>query len=276
MNEPAKVRLDGVPETMLWTLHNRASEAMRDDGIIRDPDALRIYQAIEYDYAASFGRANSSHATRSRIFDEAVAPWMAEHPEGVVVELACGLETQFKRVDDGRVRWLCVDLPEAIATRERFLPPTDRCTHLGCSALDPAWLDHAAGLAAGAPVFVSAQGLLMYFEPADVEQMIRWIFERFTQVDLMFDTIPTWMSKTVNSEKGMWLTPTYRAPRMPWGINRSDIAPTLHRWSDRIGAVESVHYKYYRGVPGMMMGAFSKLPWLRDMPPCITRATSAR
>ncbi|MEM9491059.1 MAG: class I SAM-dependent methyltransferase, partial [Myxococcota bacterium] len=101
MNESATVNLDGVPETMLWTLYNRAGEAMRDDAQLDDPDAVRIYRTIEYDYSRSFGKSNASHAIRSLAFDRAVRPWMAEHPGATVIELACGLETQFQRVDDG-------------------------------------------------------------------------------------------------------------------------------------------------------------------------------
>ena len=51
-----QVNLTGVPETMLWTLHNRTSEARRSDGIIDDPNCLRIYDAL--DYERSFGKAN--------------------------------------------------------------------------------------------------------------------------------------------------------------------------------------------------------------------------
>ena len=39
-------QLSGVPETMLWTLHNRASEAARPDGCIRDEKCLEIYRSI--------------------------------------------------------------------------------------------------------------------------------------------------------------------------------------------------------------------------------------
>lgn len=45
--------LTGIPETMLWTLYNRATEAMRDDGIISDQKAIDIYQSIHYDYEKS-------------------------------------------------------------------------------------------------------------------------------------------------------------------------------------------------------------------------------
>ena len=112
------------------------SEARRADTYLRDPTCVGIYDAIDYDYVRSFGRPDDSHPMRSRIFDDAVAPWLASHPGGTVVELASGLETQFQRLDDGQVRWLCVDVPEAISVRERFLKPTDRYRHCARSALD--------------------------------------------------------------------------------------------------------------------------------------------
>lgn len=127
MTGDMSVDLGGIPETMLWTLHNRASEAARPDAILRDEAAVRIYRSIPYDYERSFGKPDGSHAARSRIFDDALRPWLAEHPGATVVELGAGLETQFRRVDDGSVRWLCVDVPEALA-----------CANVSCPRLSAA------------------------------------------------------------------------------------------------------------------------------------------
>lgn len=41
--------LVGVSETLLWGLHNRASEARLADGALTDPDCVRIHDAIDYD-----------------------------------------------------------------------------------------------------------------------------------------------------------------------------------------------------------------------------------
>jgi hypothetical protein len=43
--------LADVSETMLWSLHNRASEARRPDGVLVDPESVRIHSAISYDFA---------------------------------------------------------------------------------------------------------------------------------------------------------------------------------------------------------------------------------
>jgi O-methyltransferase involved in polyketide biosynthesis len=210
--DPDPVALSGVPETTLWTLHNRASEARRRDTFLPDPDCVRVYESIAYDFVRRFGRPDGSHPMRSRIFDDVVRPWMASHPGGSVVELGAGLETQFHRCDDGRVQWLCVDVPEGIEVRGRFLPASARCLHVGRSALDLAWMedvDPARG------VFVTAQGLFMYFDPSLVERLLQAIVHRFQGVELMFDTIPRWFSRKTLT--GFAKTRHYTAPPMPWG-----------------------------------------------------------
>jgi O-methyltransferase involved in polyketide biosynthesis len=38
--------LEGVPETMLWTLYHRAVEARRPDAVLDDPMALKLVERI--------------------------------------------------------------------------------------------------------------------------------------------------------------------------------------------------------------------------------------
>lgn len=261
--------LGGVPETMLWTLHNRASEALRADAWLRDDDAVRIYRAIRYDYERSFGRPDSSHAMRSLVFDEALKPWLAAHPGGTVVELACGLETQFQRCDDGRVRWLCVDVPEAIDVRERFLSPSERCRHLRRSALDLSWMDEVNPVHG---VFVTAQGLLMYFTEDEVRTLLATLCERFPGVELMFDTIPPWFSRKTLSPEGLWKTGHYRAPPMPWGVRRDHIEPLLRQWCPGIAEVRILTYRRMRGFPAALFPWLVRVPGLRNVAPCIVHA----
>lgn len=264
------VNLTSVPETMLWTLYNRASEARRPDTYLPDPDCIRIFDAIAYDYRRSFGKPDDSHPMRSRIFDDAVKPWIAAHPGATVVELGAGLETQFQRCDDGQVRWICVDVPDAIALRERFLPATPRCRYVARSALDLAWMDEVD---ASRRVFVTAQGLFMYFPQDQVERLFRAIVERFAGVEIMFDTIPRWFSR--KTLRGFHTTRHYVTPPMPWGINRDEISSLLKNWSNRVQQVTTVSYGVARGLPGLMLKAFATTPGLRNLPPSITHVRTA-
>lgn len=278
MPEPARrerVDLSGVPETMLWTLHNRASEARRPGSLLRDPECVRIYESIAYDFERSFGKPDPTHPLRSRLFDRQLQPWLAAHPGGAVVELAAGLETQFQRCDDGQVQWYCVDVPEALAVRERLLPPAPRCRYLARSALDLTWMDE---IEPGRGVCVTAQGLFMYFEPAAVQQLVTTLLERFPGVELIFDTIPRWLSR--KTSRGYHKTRHYRAPHMPWGVDRNEIEPLLRSWSPHVTEVQLVPFDYAFGPAFSLQRLLSRLPRLRHRVAAVvhvrTRAAAAR
>ncbi|MEM7151367.1 MAG: class I SAM-dependent methyltransferase [Myxococcota bacterium] len=262
-----KPELTEVPETMLWTLHNRAGEAMRGDAMLRDDEAVRIYRAIDYDYERSFGKSEPSHAVRSSTFDAEVRAFLEENPDGVVVNLGEGLETQRFRIEDEQSLWLSVDLPDAIAIRERFIEPDDRHLHVARSALDFDWMDEVPP---GREVFVTAQGLLMYFEERDVEALMRKLAERFPGVRLMFDSIPPWLSNKTMSEAGFKKTKHYTTPRMPWGIRETDLEPTLRGWVPDIVEVRSVLYEMPRGVNRWLIALLGNIQRLRNFAPLIT------
>ena len=79
--------LEGVSATTLWTLHNRGTQANRSDGVIRDPWAATLFDAISYDYR-KFGKPNQSHALRALAFDAAAHDYLTTHPKASVVALA--------------------------------------------------------------------------------------------------------------------------------------------------------------------------------------------
>jgi O-methyltransferase involved in polyketide biosynthesis len=262
--------LAGVSETMLWSLHNRASEARRPDGVLVDPESVHIRSAINYDFARHFGDPLGSLAARAVEIDRALRSWLDRHPEGIVVSLGEGLETQGRRVDNGRMRWLSVDLPDAIRLRERFLAPTHRFRHIAASALDPAWMD-AVDPSSG--VFIVAQGLLMYLAPGRVRQLFASIADRFPGSELVFDAIPRWFSHL--TLLGLNQTASYRLPSMPWGIDRDEIEPTLRRWHPRVATVAFLSYQSPRGLPRLFAEMTNQIPIARHGVPSLVHVAIA-
>jgi O-methyltransferase involved in polyketide biosynthesis len=261
--------LAGVPETMLWSLHNRASEALRDDPVLVDPHSVTIHAAMQYDFARHFGEPGGSLAVRAAAIDRALRLWLETHPDGLVVSLGEGLETQAQRVDNGRMRWLSVDLPEAMGLRERFIPPTNRFRHVAVSVLDEAWMDEVDDTSG---LFVVAQGLLMYLDPQNVRHLLGGIAERFPGAELIFDVVPPWFSRL--TIMGFQQTPHYRLPAMPWGIGRDSIAATLRRWHWRFADCVFLEYSAPRGLPGLMSRWMHEIPSARHELPCLVHATT--
>ncbi|MBO0679540.1 class I SAM-dependent methyltransferase [Mycolicibacterium sp. S2-37] len=212
--------LDGVSATTLWTLHNRASEAKRSDGVIRDPWAVTLLDAIDYDYL-KFGKPNQSHALRARAFDTATGVYLTAHPKAAVVALAEGLQTSLWRLERAGVAdeltWYSVDLPPVMTLRQQLLPADDRIVVLAQSALDRSWMDRVD---ASHGVFITAEGLLMYLDPDDVLNLIADCAARFPGGRMMFDNIPPWLSR--RTLKGWKLSDRYTAPPMPFSLTADD------------------------------------------------------
>ena len=207
--------LQGVPETMLLTIWTRFAYSDGERSLLNDPLLRSLIQRIDYDFSGRFGAPSPIHALRSRYADERIRTFLQRQPQGSVVVLGEGLETQFWRVDNHRVNWYSVDLAESIGIRQRLLPAHDRNHLIACSALDDQWLEQIAEQVKG-PVFISAAGLLMYFSEAQVLSLLQKIVKRLGHGELFFDTIPPWFSR--KTLKGWKLTPAYTAPPMPFGM----------------------------------------------------------
>jgi O-methyltransferase involved in polyketide biosynthesis len=109
MNAPlTKVELTGVPETALWNLYQRASAARA--GLLDDPRAVEVLVRLDYPFERFDLPYQGLAAQRVRTVDAALRRVLSGAPDATVVALGEGFETQFWRVDDGRLRWLALDL----------------------------------------------------------------------------------------------------------------------------------------------------------------------
>ncbi len=257
-------RLDGVSETMLWTLYNRACEARRPDGVLVDPDSVRICEAIDYDFKRHFGHPFGSFAARAAEIDHLLRGWLDRHPDGLVVSLGEGLEAQARRVDNGRMRWLSVDLPAAIELRECFLAPTERFHHVAASAFDSDWMGK---IEPSSNIFIVAQGLFMYLEPKAVRRLFVQIVERFPTAEIAFDVVPRWFSQL--TLWGLMQTPHFRLPPMPWGINRNEIESSLRSWCPRIAVLKLVDYRVPHSWPKLLEDFSRLIPLAQNELPCL-------
>jgi O-methyltransferase involved in polyketide biosynthesis len=267
------IELSGVPETLLWTLYHRAAEARRGDTVLHDPMAVELVERIDYPFAERFGAVNEllaqGQALRALRFDQAIGRFAARYPGGTVVALGEGLETQFWRVDDGRMQWLGVELPEVVAATAALLPEAPRRHTLACSALDESWMD---AVDASRGVLVTAQGLLMYLDPGDVHRLIAGVARRFRGTGLLFDTIPRWWSERTISERGMVGPGGYRSPPMPWHLDPAE-QPALLARHPELAEVRDLRLPRGRGLFwGRLAPLLIRAPVGRRMRPAIVLA----
>ena len=176
-----QVRLEGVPETLLWTLYQRASEARRPDSVLRDPRAVEVLDAIDFPFEQRFGKAGSelgavAGAARAllrpagRALSARTTPTARSSPSARGSRRSSGASTTAA----------CTGSPSTCRRRSRCAsgscPRPIASTSLACSALDTR-LDRCRQPAPG--VLVTAQGLLMYLAPDEVRRVIKTCAARF-------------------------------------------------------------------------------------------------
>ena len=181
-----KIKLSGVPETMLQTVYARAKES-RGRGTIHDAKAEEIIEKLDYDFslADKDSAMHSGVIARTIVLDKLTKSWLAKHPGAVVVNIACGLDTRCYRMS-GHSHWYNLDLPETMAVREKLLPESGSISQIAMSAMDD-WGGEIKEQ--NTPVLIIIEGLTMYLTETDVQQIFTVISNRFSKATVFVETM---------------------------------------------------------------------------------------
>lgn len=239
-----KLQITGVPETMIQTLYARAKESQKEKPLIFDPQAIEIVNQLDYDFAAADRdfKMSAGVIARTILLDEMTKRYIDEHPEATVINLACGMDTRVYRVDNGKIRWVNLDLPETIAVRKQFLQEEGRISMIAASAMDEAWTA-SIGTVTG-DLLVIVEGLTMYLTEQDVKQILYIIVSHFKtcSVTVFLEYMSPLVVKRVK-EKSI----DQSGAKFTWGAkNGAEICrllPSFHLIEDR-SLVEGMEVMY--------------------------------
>lgn len=188
-----KIRLSGVPETMLQTVYARAKES-RGRGAIHDAKAEEIIEKLDYDFslADKDTAMRSGVIARTIVLDRMTKEWLASHPGAVVVNIACGLDTRCYRMS-GYAHWYNLDLPETMAVREKLLPESGTISQITMSAMED-WGSEISEQ--NVPVLIVIEGLTMYLSERNIQRIFTVISSRFSNATVFVETMnPYWAEK---------------------------------------------------------------------------------
>ena len=197
--EKIQSKLRGIPETMLIPLRARYLESKLPDGIIKDPKTIEILDAIGSDFSGKKEVSKGTQvgtAVRTEILDERTSLFLINNPEAIVVNLGCGLDTRFHRLDNGTVTWFDLDVPEAIELRKNFFTQTERFKFIARSAFDFSWMEQ---IPKRRPILIIAEGLLMYFPGKAVRRLLKNIGKAFPRAEMLIEAMSPFIANRSDS-----------------------------------------------------------------------------
>lgn len=182
------VDLGNVQKTLFLPLWGRAVESKKDKPLLVDKTAQSILERVDYDFATIAANINPltqlAWIMRSLCVDGVIKAFLQKYPHGTIVNVGCGMDTTFDRVDNGTLRWYDLDLPDVIALRQQLIPAGERRKFIAASFLELSWLEQIE--VSEQVLFVSA-GVFYYFTAAQIKGFLTRLADKFPGCEVLFD-----------------------------------------------------------------------------------------
>ncbi len=205
-----RIRFTKEKETMLMTLSGRAIQSQWKDPILRDPWAEEAMRHIDYDIRENYKGVGSWRmwgeigctiiATRAVTFDNLTTRFLVDHPDAIVLQVGCGMDSRVFRVDPPTgVEWFDVDYPDVIDLRRKLFPERDAYHLIGAPLNDLRWLDEVP---VGRPGLLVAEGVLHYLSETEVKALLNAVVAHFPGGQMIFDICNSFIVKRAGANVG--------------------------------------------------------------------------
>ena len=205
-----KVKIGDVAATSFVTLYCHAIESQSKDPILIDPKAVEITRELNKILSESKNNLYKNlvrgklskqliiHiAIRAKQYDKYACDFLKKYPEGVIVNIGCGLDSRFLRIDHKKVVFYDLDLPEVIEIKKQFFNENIRYHFIPSSVLDYNWMrtiyKHKG------PFLFIAEGVFMYLKKQNVKSLILKLQSEFSGSELVCEVVNSlWLKKPLN------------------------------------------------------------------------------
>lgn len=187
--------IDVIEKTYDNSLNDIYPLKLLSDWTKRYPDIIKDEWASKfiYDHKFDYSKINTKLseyrnlilATTAAACDAKVRQYIMKFPKCTVVNLGCGLDNMFGRLDNGRIQWYSVDTHNIMSVRRAMYGERDREKTIGRSILDFSWIDDISCKRNQGVMFV-CNDTLSYMKKSDVYELVGKIADRFPGSELVF------------------------------------------------------------------------------------------
>jgi len=182
-----------IQETALIPLAIKASETARPNARIKDEKAKEIIDTLGVDVSKYDPfLSHEGVVARTIMYREQLKELLKKYPDAVCINLGCGFDDKFSQVDNGRLQWFDVDLPDQIAVRRKVYEDRERCVMLEGDALSGDW---TKGVPASDMYLIVMEGVLEYFSKEQVKTCLGMLCDSFSHGYLLAELHSPFMAK---------------------------------------------------------------------------------
>ena len=229
-----KISLGEVQETLMIPLFARAQETEKN-GLLTDHKALEIVQKVDYDFHKLKNKPSLKGAVlRTLCYDHLLKGLLRKHPDATVVELGCGLNTRYERINNDQIRWYDLDMPDVYALWKHFFKETGQRFFLPFSAFDDSWVSQVKR-ANDAPVIFLSEASTIYFGDTENKKLLSLMMEHFPNSYYIFDTATDYFIQRQDKHDAL----RFYTARIKWRVN--DVSQ-LEQWDNRLKCLQELNF----------------------------------
>ncbi len=187
------IEIGELQKTLIFPLLSRRRELDQEEPVLVD-EFSRIVDDLdidisEFDNLLSNENHRLSMVVRAYHFDNLIKDFMQDHPDAAIISIGAGLDTTFKRVDNGQILWFNIELPDVAELREQLIGDSERETTIRQSVFDFDWTEKVKTVIGNRPVMIVSAGVLFYFTEDQVRSILLESALAFPGAHFVFDSV---------------------------------------------------------------------------------------
>lgn len=131
---------------------------------------------------------------RAWLTDQLSREWLTDHPQGLILNLGCGLDTLFHRLPQGDWEGINLDQAEVMAARKQLVQERSNTHSMVATLAETSWL---STIPRERPTLIVLNGVIPYMNARHAHNLLLELSTYFLNAMLVFD---------VCSRPGRWLT----------------------------------------------------------------------
>jgi O-methyltransferase involved in polyketide biosynthesis len=193
ISETIDININHVSETALLMVLCHSLDARSNNSILDDQSSINVLRILQHNIGDSRSRIHkiinkekidkflaSYICFRARHYDQEIRDYISMFPDATIVNIGCGLDQRFDRIDNGKIEFYDIDFPDIINIKKHFSTETDRYHQISKSVFDFSWM----GRIESDHVLFIAEGVFMYCDESDIRRLFLEITNRFPDSEM--------------------------------------------------------------------------------------------
>jgi len=190
------ININDISETACLPLQCHARDAESSSPVINDHCAVEMLDILKNYFSKSNKDLHKklfqnkvrknlvNHIVlRAKKYDSYIKEFIEKYPHATVVNIGCGLDNRYERVDNGKIHFFDLDLPDIMNIKKQIIQEKVNYHQISQSVFEFDWIDRIET----EHVILVAEGVFMYCAEQDVKKLFLILQEKLDKPEIVFE-----------------------------------------------------------------------------------------